>query len=216
MSNSIFFVNLHRMEIPLNNNTTAWSENVILVDANYIDKVAFNLIVNFERILNRRIPKADLAKWIDCIALDGGIRPTKEQKGQQTQVIFIYRKEQNKLENFVPADCKTQLNGQAFNDNLGEFLLSAFPIEKVVSKTYFMVDILQNICKQSNVKRVMIIPDSEEADTLDEIRHILKYADNDKQITMFAMQPMIGGNFKQEILGYSLLNALGIKSEEIK
>lgn len=204
------------MEIPLNNNTTAWSENVILVDANYIDKVAFNLIVNFERILNRRIPKADLAKWIDCIALDGGIRPTKEQKGQQTQVIFIYQKEQNKLENFVPADCKTQLNGQAFNDNLGEFLLSAFPIEKVVSKTHFMADILQNICKQPNIKRVMIIPDSEEGDTLDEIRRILKYADNDKQITMFAMQPMIGGNFKQEILGYSLLNALGIKSEEIK
>ena len=54
---------------------TRWSENVILVDADYVDKVTFNLIVNFERMLGRRIPQADLARWIDCVALDGGLRP---------------------------------------------------------------------------------------------------------------------------------------------
>ena len=43
---------------------TKWSENVILVDADYVDAVAFNLIVNFERMLNRPIPKADLAQWL--------------------------------------------------------------------------------------------------------------------------------------------------------
>ena len=58
------------------------SENVILVDADYVDKVAFNLIVNFERMIGRRIPQADMAKWIDCIALDGGIREGE----QETQV----------------------------------------------------------------------------------------------------------------------------------
>ena len=52
-----------------------WSKNVILVDADYVDRVAFNLIVNFERMLGRRIPQADMAKWIDCVALDGGMRP---------------------------------------------------------------------------------------------------------------------------------------------
>ena len=40
--------------------------------------------------------------------------------------------------------------------------------------------------------------------------------DDDKRITLFAMQPMPGGNFRQEILGYSLMNALGISAEEIK
>jgi hypothetical protein len=33
---------------------------------------------------------------------------------------------------------------------------------------------------------------------------------------MFSMQPMQGGNFRQEILGYSLMNAMGIKADEIK
>jgi hypothetical protein len=32
---------------------------------------------------------------------------------------------------------------------------------------------------------------------------------------MFAMQPIEGGNFRQEILGYSLMNALGIRADEI-
>ena len=41
----------------MNNNLqeAKWSENVILVDADYVDRVAFNLIVNFERMLGRRI-----------------------------------------------------------------------------------------------------------------------------------------------------------------
>ncbi|MBF1441713.1 MAG: hypothetical protein HXN44_06175, partial [Prevotella nanceiensis] len=40
--------------------------------------------------------------------------------------------------------------------------------------------------------------------------------DENKKITLFAMQPMPGGNFKQEILGYSLMSALGIKGSELK
>jgi hypothetical protein len=44
----------------------------------------------------------------------------------------------------------------------------------------------------------------------------LKYVSDDKRVTMFSMQPMQGGNFRQEILGYSLMNALGIKSEELE
>lgn len=50
-----------------------WSENVILVDAGYLDRVAFDLTVNFERMINRPVPAADLCHWLDCVALDGGI-----------------------------------------------------------------------------------------------------------------------------------------------
>ena len=40
-------------------NNTKWSRNIILVDGDYVDNVAFNLIVNFERMIGRRIQKAD-------------------------------------------------------------------------------------------------------------------------------------------------------------
>ena len=67
----------------------AWCENVILVDADYIDKVAFDLIVNFERMIGRRIPKADMARWIDCVALDGGVR----EGDNHVQVVLIQIKD---------------------------------------------------------------------------------------------------------------------------
>ena len=48
-----------------------WSENIIIADGDYVDSVAFDLTVNFERMIGRRIPPADMARWVECIALDG-------------------------------------------------------------------------------------------------------------------------------------------------
>ena len=58
----------------------------------------------------------------------------------------------------------------------------------------------------------MVIPDES---IFDNVRNILRKADDEKRITVFAMQPMPGGNFRQEILGFSLMAALGIKGDEI-
>ena len=71
----------------MNENRDKWSENVILIDADYVDKVAFDLIVNFERMLGRRVPQADMAQWLEYVALDGGLR-----EGQhQTQVVLLHQ-----------------------------------------------------------------------------------------------------------------------------
>jgi hypothetical protein len=199
------------MEAQLSTNIH-WSENVIIVDADYIDRVAFNLIVNFERMIGRRIQKADMPKWIDCVALDGGMREGKNE----IQVVLLHNNGNKSLENFAPSDYENDLNGKAFSDNLGEFVVSSFPVEKLTTKRDFLVDIVKTVCSQQNVKRVMIVPDADETETYDEVRSALHYVDDDKRVTVFAMQPMAGGNFRQEILGYSLMSALGIKADEIK
>ena len=49
----------------LDTNNIKWSENVIIADADYIDKVAFDLTVNFERMINRRIPPWRRVAWPD-------------------------------------------------------------------------------------------------------------------------------------------------------
>ena len=49
-----------------------------------------------------------------------------------------------------------------------------------------------------------------------QLRNILARVDEDKRITVFSMEPIPGGNFRQELLGYSLMSALGIKADEIK
>ncbi len=199
----------------MNNDTLTkanWSENVVIVDADYVDRVAFDLIVNFERMIGRRIPKADLAKWIDCVALDGGLREGEHD----TQVVLIHDKKQAALDNFMPASYDDELNGKAFKDHLGEFTVSSFPVEDITTATDFFLDTVAMVCAQKEVKRVMIIPDAENRALYADLRHTLQRVDDEKRITVFAMQPMEGGNFRQEILGYSLMNALGIRAEELK
>ena len=193
-------------------NKEKWSENVVIVDADYVDKVAFDLSVNFERMIGRRIPKADLARWVDCIALDGGLREGEHE----TQVVLIHDKRKAAMENFAPSRYEDELNGKAFKDNLGEFIVSSFPVEDVVKGSDFFLDVLAMVCAQKDVKRVMVIPNAENEALYDDLCMTLRRVDDDgKRITVFAMQPMRGGNFRQEILGYSLMNALGIRSEEL-
>lgn len=186
------------------------SPNVILADADYIDKVAFDLSVNFERMLGRRIPPADMARWIDCIALDGGIR----EGDNEVQVILVHEGTTSTLDNFSPSSLTDDLDGKAFKDHLGEFCISAIAVEQeMVDKEHLFCDSLMHVCSQPEVKRVMVIPNAETY--YDGVRRTLKDIDDEKRVTVFAMQPMPGGNFRQEILGYSLLNALGIRAEEI-
>ena len=187
------------------------NNNVILVDADYVDKVAFNLIVNFERMIGRRIPQADFAKWIDCVALDGGIREGE----QETQVILLHGKQKKAMDNFVPGNYE-ELNGKAFKDHLGEFVINAYPTEDIVGSEQQFIDTLQLVCTQKEVKRVMVIPNAEDPNIYNKVREALRKTDDDKRITVFAMQPMTGGPFQQEILGYSLMAALGIRAEEVK
>lgn len=197
----------------LDTNHIQWCENVIIADADYIDKVAFDLIVNFERMLNRRIPAADMAQWAVCVALDGGLR----EGNHTTQLILIHDKTSLAMQNFQPAHYEHELNSKAFKDErLGEFLVNAYPVESVVSKDDFFLDITRTVCNAKEVKRVMLIPDSEGSDCYNRLRSALRQVDEDKRITLFAMQPLQGGNFRQELLGYSLMNAMGIKGEELQ
>lgn len=188
----------------------AMNENVIIADANFVDKVAFDLTVNFERMLERRIPQADMARWAECIALDGGLRNGEHH----TAVILTHDKEQTEMKNFVPGKFSEELEGMAFKSSLGEFCFSTPNGEGFVSKDELFLDTLQTVLQQKDVKRVMVIPDEAH---YDEVRNVIRKMDDDeKRITVFAMQPMAGGNFRQEILGYSLMAALGIRGEEIK
>ena len=199
----------------MNNNLQEekWSENVILVDADYVDKVAFNLIVNFERMIGRRIPQADMARWLECIALDGGLR----NGSHETQVVFIHQKAKTEMENFVPGHYANDLTGKAFQGELGEFILNAYAIEDIADSEQLLIEALNLICQQKGVKRMMVVPNAEDSTIYNKVRETLRQvSDEEKRITVFAMQPMTGGNFRQEMLGYSLMAALGIRGDEIK
>ena len=192
-----------------------WSENIIIVDGDYIDHVAFDIIVNFERMLNRRIPTADFSQWAVNIALDGRLKPGNHE----TQVVLLHDRKNPKLENFAPADYEKELNGQAFKDSqLGEFCINAIATgNEAAEKDNVLLDLLKTVLNHEEIKRIMLVPNAEDCHLMSTLRSTLRDVDDElKHITLFAMQPLEGGNFKQQILGYSLLNAMGISASEIE
>jgi hypothetical protein len=195
-------------------NNTEWKETVVLVDAEYVDRVAFDLTVNFERMLGRRIPQADTARWLECVALDGGLRPQPTDGSLQTaiQVVLIYGREQQKMANFQPGDFDA-LDGKAFGSGLGEFLLSCVKVEEMVSKEDLYMDSLRVLANAKEVKRLLVVADMEQA--AGRVKDALRGADPEKHITLLTMDPTAAGGFRQELLGYSLMAALGIRGEEI-
>ena len=134
---------------------TKWESNVILVDADYVDKVAFDLTVNFERMIGRRIPQADMAQWLECVALDGGLRPQTSVVSPQTSIQVVLLHKHAQMDNFTPGRF-AELDGKAFEGRLGEFLISCVPVEDLTT-----MDAMQSIYLIRYVKVcAMLIPTS--------------------------------------------------------
>lgn len=188
--------------------SSQFSPSIILVDADYLDRVAFDLIVNFERMIGRRIPQADLCHWLDCIALDGGLRPGSNE----LQAHFLHSKAKAALDNFSPSQFEADINGLSFEDRLGKFHLFAFPVEDIVTPADFFVQSLSMLASDKAVKQLMVVADMESYGSA--VKQACSDA-RDTDITLFTMEPTTGRGFSQEILGYSLMSALGIKSSEL-
>jgi hypothetical protein len=75
------------------------------------------------------------------------------------------------------------------------------------------IDSLQVLANAEEVNRLIVVPDSDHI--YNKVREALRQVDPDKHITVLSMQPMPNGQFRQEILGYSLMAALGINADEI-
>lgn len=186
-----------------------WAPTIILVDADYLGNTAFDFSVNFERMIGRRIPEGDLFHWLDCVALDGGLRPVENE----IQVHFLHSKSNKILTCFRPSDFKEDLNGLSFKDNLGHFSLFTFPVEEIVSMEEFFLQSMTMLADAKEVDRLMVVGNMDAYG--DEMINIYKKTDG-KEITLFSMQPLADSNIKHEILGYSLMSAFGIKSEELR
>lgn len=207
------------------------SDNIIIADADYVDSVAFNLIVNFERMIGRHIPQADMAQWVECIAIDGGLNAPVDP-ATTTHVVLVHDKNVSEMNNFNPGifeaedatDGKTTLNGQAFKGDMGEFSFSCVASDdkkETFTKNDIICDIVAAMVDEPKARRVMIVPnlDPGKDDIMNSLLPILRHLDRqcqDKRITLFAMQPISGVPCRTEILGYSLMAALGIKADEIK
>lgn len=176
-------------------------------------------------MIGRQISKGDFPKWLDCVALDGGLRPGDHE----TRVYLIHPKDKTQLQHFIPCNFAEELNRKAFRDELGEFALNAYGVEDIVSPEDYFVQVFEEVLRDAACERVMVIADldgmtDESARLAQRIKNLCANPPKDdkggelprKDITLFTMQPIMGRGFQQELLGYSLMAALGINGNEVQ
>ena len=194
----------------INNNELKFAEKVILVDAIYINKVTTDLRQHFSQVIGRELPKADLPIFLECVAMDAAIQP-----GDHTlQVLFVYEKGWTKMDVFNPGDLKKELNDVAFKSQLGEFQLNAFEPSDMADREAFFLESVKLIADAKEVKHLVVIPS--ETEYGDKLPEIFEKVDGKESIHVLGMNPLAPSkNFQWEMLGYAVLQALGIRSDEI-
>ncbi|MCD7923487.1 MAG: hypothetical protein LUI85_01825 [Bacteroides sp.] len=191
-------------------NEIKFADTVILMDAAYMDRVAGDLSKHFGEVVGRKLPKADLPLLLECLSLDGGI-PLGENA---IQVLFIYDKESKKMNAFQPADLEKELNNVAFKRQLGEFALYSFEPSDMATREELFLESLKVVADAKEVKRMIIVPSEEEYG--EKVPAILNKVDGKEKMTVFGMNPPAEeGSYKWEMLGFGVLQSLGIKADEL-
>ena len=194
----------------INNNELKFAEKVILVDASYINKVTKDLSLHFGSVIGRELPRADLPIFLECVAMDAGV-----QSGDNVlQVLFVYEKEHSKMEAFNPGDLKKELNDVAFKSQLGEFQLNTFEPSDMADRETFFLESVKLVADAKEVKHLVVIPS--EAEYGDKLPEIFEKVDGKESICVFGMNPLEPSDkFRWEMMGYAVLQALGIRPDEI-
>ena len=194
----------------INNNELKFAEKVIMIDAAYINKVTQDLSKHFGQVIGRELPKADLPIFLECVAMDAAIQP-----GDHTlQVLFVYDKNQSKMDAFNPGDLKKELNDVAFKSQLGEFQLNAFEPSDMADRGAFFLEAVKLVADAKEVKHLVVVPS--ETEYGDKLPEIFNKVDGKESIYVLGMNPLESSDkFRWEMLGYAVLQALGIRSDEI-
>ena len=187
-----------------------FAEKVMLIDAAYINTVTSDLSRHFEQVIGRTLPKADLPVLLECLSMDAGI-----QTGNNVlQVLFIYDKTSKTMTSCNPSDLQKDLNDVAFKSGLGEFQLNSFEPSDMVNREEFFLESVKLIADAKEVKHLILVPSEEEY--ADKLPEILEKVDGKDSIHVLGMNPLTESKaFQWEMLGYAILQALGIRADEI-
>lgn len=195
------------------------SETVMVIDAACLNFVINDLKNYFEPRLQRSLHPLDLALFTVYLAMDAGLK----EGDNEVQVLLVYDEQSSILEHCLPCDLKNELDGVAFQDSLGEFCFMAVPSEGLVSRGELYRDLQHIVLDSAEVKKLILVPFYEEygmevESMLDEFaKEHLGKREAAKEIIGFRMA---ASDTRQticrwELLGYPLMSALGIRSEDL-
>ena len=186
------------------------AETVVLIDAAFLNFVITDIKGYFEETLHRSLQEIDLSMLTTYITLDAGITEGKNE----VQFLFVYDKESSRLQYCQPSDLQEELNGVAFQSPYGEYSFASVPSEGMVSREDLFLDLLSIVSDSADVKRMIVISFNEEygkkvTDALHEVKG--------KEVIKFRMnEPELPVDYKWDMLAFPVMQALGIKAEELQ
>jgi hypothetical protein len=191
------------------------AENIIIVDVEALNQTVTNLLCFLENTLHRNLNKIDLETWIVDLALDAGLR----DGGHKTQILFVSDNDSVNLEHFKSGNLKA-LDGWGCRNQFGEFIISAISSEGLTSRESVYLDLLQIILNSKDVKRVVVVPSDDEygerlSILLENAKQFIAPESPKNIVRFFSVKPGNTPGYKGEILIYSLMHALGIRSEDL-
>lgn len=185
------------------------SQNVMLIDASFLNFVVMDLKKYFERLLKRSLQEIDLTELSSYLALDAGIAEGENE----IQMLMVYDKESAVLQHCHPSDLKGELDGVAFKNQVGEFVFAGVPCEEMVSRADLYVDLLGIVADCSDVKRLIVVSFNEEYGQ--EVTAALSKVEG-KEIIQFRMnEPEEMLAYRWEMLAFPVMQSLGIRGDEL-
>lgn len=189
-------------------------DTVILIDTVFYNFLVTDIKNHFEKQLNRALEVIDLPTLTTYLSLDMGLCA-----GDNTvQLLWLYTKQISDLQFTKPSSLKLDLDGKAFQNEVGEFLMASVSTEDLVPIGELYVEVLQMALESENVKKIALIADySSYKDMLNKVLSDNEEKLKEKEVIFFNMgevQKM--ENVRKEILAYPLMQALGIKADDLK
>lgn len=182
----------------------------MLIDAALLNLIVSDFKKNFEDMLRRPIQDMDVAQFVVNLALDANV----PADGKEVQVLFIYDKSSSVLKHCLPSDLRSELNGVAFQSGLGEFVFASISPEEMTTREDLYFDLLRIMSEAPDLKRIIAIPfEANNKETIHSALNEIK----DKEVTLFGMnKPDKAIKYNWQMLAYPVMQALGIKGEEIE
>lgn len=190
------------------NEAIKFPENVLLIDADFLNFIIKDIRKHFEPKLNRTLQKIDLTNLVTCLCLDAGL----VGENNSVQVVFVCNQSSEELEHCEPSNFETELNGTAFNNELGEFLFASAKTEQLVTQEGLFLDLLKIVADAKDVKKIIMLSNDENN------KDILSIIDEakEKQFVNICMEPKEdNANLQYSILAYPLMHVLGIDGSEL-
>ena len=181
-------------------------KRAILVDTAALSEAAFDIIVNFERMLNRRIPDVDIKRWLYAAACDGKFVVSDED----VYAVLLKEKAKHSYRNL---NFNGIVIGEESRFSCEDFNFRVDFAEYEGSSDHAFMETLEKLMTElPGLEEIVCVPGEDicqyAARILSEHRRL--------RATVLSMESLRGGGFGQEYLSCSISYALGVTDREIE